>query len=88
MPSFAPTSTWACGSKSKVRGVPHFRTSTFALSSAPSGTLGCSRFGRVSECSRMPCSMASSSASRALMRSAPSATRCFMVAASSGFPAL
>ena len=44
-PSGAPTSTWSFTAKSKSRGVPQRRTSTFAVSSAPSGTPACGRFG-------------------------------------------
>ena len=44
-PSGAPRSTWSRGAKSKLRGVPQRRTSTLALSSAPTGTLASGRLG-------------------------------------------
>src|SRR5688572_22686219 len=74
-PSGVPTSTWSLTSKSNLRGVPHLRTSTLAVSSAPTGTLSCGRLGtassracisgwicsrRAADCSRSPLSCATS----------------------------
>ena len=44
-------STWSRGAKAKLRGLPQRRTSTFALSSAPTGALGCGRLGSAISCS-------------------------------------
>ncbi len=47
MPSAGPRSQWACGGKSNFVGSPHVFTTTFAVSSAPSGTDACGTFGSV-----------------------------------------
>ncbi len=52
MPERSPSSQCGFGSKSKARGVPHARTSTFASSSAPSGTESSSRLGSCSSNAR------------------------------------
>ena len=44
-PSAAPTSTWSFTSKSNAGGVPTLRTSTLPVSSVPTGTDACGRFG-------------------------------------------
>ena len=46
-PKGPPTSTWSLISKSNSRGVPQRRTSTFSVSSLPTGTEGSGRFGIV-----------------------------------------
>ena len=59
-PNFTPRSTWSSGVKSNSRGVPWRRTSTLAVSSRPSGTESCSRFGRpISQASDSVCTAAS-----------------------------
>ncbi len=59
-PSPSPISTWSRGLKSNGRGAPQRRTSTFALSSRPSGTDSCSRLGRPScHSSRSACTAVS-----------------------------
>ncbi len=70
-PSGVPRSTWSLGVKSNCGGVPQRRTSTLALSSAPTGTLACGRLGTASSsacssawiCSRRVAERSSSSLS-------------------------
>ena len=63
MPSAAPSSQCGFGVKSKLRFVPSSRTTTFSLSSLPTGTDGCGRFGSSSS---TPSSAASADASSAI----------------------
>ena len=64
-----PTSQWAFFSKSKSRGSPHFRTSTFSLSSLPTGTAGFGVFGIKRRVFRISSSMTASSPSSFLISS-------------------
>src|SRR5688572_17336390 len=47
IPACSPSATWSSGVKENVRGSPQRRSSTFAVSSRPSGTESCSRFGSI-----------------------------------------
>ena len=60
MPSAAPSSECAFGSKSNCRGSPHRRTTTLSAALLPTGTLACGRFGRVSSARFLWCSVESS----------------------------
>ena len=69
MPSFSPSSQCGLGSKAKLGGSPHCRTTTFLSSVCPSGTDSCGTLGMPSRISSICDSAADSSISSPLTRS-------------------
>ncbi len=86
MPSAVPRSTWSFGSNLNSGALPQRRTSIFADSSEPTGTLSCGMFGKVESSSCIRSSACTRSWSSSVMRSFNVLTSARRASASSFLP--